>query len=189
MTLPLVDIDRKWCEWSRSHSVRRYMLEGELEMLLALINSVQPSSMIEFGVNEGITALAVLVNFPDIDQYVGVDVEFDHQLEIPAQQYEVPKEPGRLVNGDMRFKLVLRNGSDDNITGLFDVAFIDGDHGKLHVLKDYMLAKSLVRSGGIIIFHDYTNPTVEVTEVLDDLYDKGTDLKHVDGTWLAFEYV
>lgn len=158
-------------------------------MLLALINSVQPSSMIEFGVNEGLTAFAVLANFPDIDQYVGVDVEFSHQLEIPAQQYEVPKEPGRLVNDNPRFKLIIRYDDDKNISGLFDVAFIDGDHGKDHVMKDYRLAKQLVREGGIIIFHDYENPTVEVTETLDELYKSGVDLKHVYGTWLAFEYV
>lgn len=189
MTLPIVDIDPKWCEWSRSHSIRRYMLEGELEMLLALINSVQPLDMIEFGVNEGLTAVAVLSNFPDIEHYIGIDVEFDHQLEIPAQQYEVPKEPGRLVNDNPKFKLIIRNGDDSNISGLYDVAFIDGDHGKLAVMKDYKLAKLLVRQGGIIIFHDYTNPTVEVTETLDGLHKNGVDLKHVDGTWLAFEYV
>ena len=188
VTLPVVQIDKKWCEWS-SHSVRRYMLEGELEQLLALINSVGPSSMIEFGVNEGRTAIAVLKNFPDIDLYVGVDVEFNHQLEISAQQYEVPKEPGWMVKGDQRFQLILREENDENITGLFDIAFIDGDHGKHHVLKDYKLAKRLVRQGGVIIFHDYTNPTVEVTEVLDRLHNDGTDLKHVEGTWLAFEYV
>lgn len=190
MTIPTVDIDKKWCEWSRSHCVRKYMLEGELEMLLALINSVQPSSMIEFGVNEGITAIAVLTNFPDIDSYVGVDVEFNHQLEIPAQQYEVPKEPGRLVKDDPRFKLIIRkDDSDISCLSDFDVAFIDGDHGKQHVMQDYKLAKKLVREGGIIIFHDYKNPTVEVTETLDGLYEQGVDLKHVDGTWLAFEYV
>lgn len=165
------------------------MLEGELEMLLALINSVQPSSMIEFGVNEGITAVAVLANFTDIERYIGVDVEFDHQLEIPAQQYEVPREPGRLVKENPRFELVIRKNDDSNISGPFDVAFIDGDHGKHHVMKDYLLAKQLVGDGGIIIFHDYTNPTVEVTETLDNLYAEGVDLKHVNGTWLAFEYV
>lgn len=191
MSLPLVNIDKKWCEWSRSRTVRKYMLEGELEMLLALINSVQPSKMIEFGVNEGITAIAVLTNFPDIEKYIGIDVEFSHQLELPEQQYEVPKEPGRLVKDDPRFKLILRKDDDKDISGMsdFDVAFIDGDHGKQHVIQDYKLAKQLVREGGIIIFHDYENPTVEVTETLDDLYKNGTNLKHVTGTWLAFEYV
>jgi predicted O-methyltransferase YrrM len=186
--LPVVDIDLKWCEWT-SHSVRPYMVEGELEQLLALINSVKPASMIEFGVNIGLTAVAVLANFPDIKRYVGVDVEFDHPLEIPAQQTEVPKEPGILVKGDQRFELVIRIEDDSNISGLFDVAFIDGDHGKHAVMKDYTLARRLVRQGGIIIFHDYTNPTVEVTEVLDALYKEGRNLKHVHGCWLAFEYV
>ncbi len=188
MTLPVVDIDRKWCEWT-SHSIRPYMMEGELEQLLALINSVKPSSMIEFGINIGMTAVAVLANFKDIDRYVGVDVEFDHPLEIPAQQVEVPRDPGRLVNGNSRFELIIRNEDDSNISGLFDVAFIDGDHGKHAVMKDYKLAKRLVRQGGIIIFHDYENPTVEVTGVLDILHERGVDLKHVGGTCLAFEYV
>jgi predicted O-methyltransferase YrrM len=188
VTLPVVQIDPKWCEWN-SHTVRMYMLEGELEQLLALVNSIQPFSMIEFGVNVGLTAIAVLTNFPDIDRYVGVDVEFDHKLEIPAQQYEVPKNPGFFVKDNARFELILRNEDDSNITGLFDVAFIDGDHGKHAVLKDYLLAKRLVREGGLIVFHDYTNPTVEVTEVLDELHRQGTDLKHVEGTWLAYEYV
>lgn len=188
LLLPVVEIDKKWCEW-RSHSVRPYMLEGELEQLLALINSVGPESMIEFGVNVGMTAAAVLTNFTDIQKYVGVDVKFDHQLEIPAQQSEVPMKPGILVEGNARFELIFRNDSDDNIHGMFDVSFIDGDHGRNHVLKDYQLSKRLVRSGGIIIFHDYGNPTVEVTETLDEIYRHGEDLKHVDGTWLAFKYV
>jgi predicted O-methyltransferase YrrM len=188
MPLPVVDIDPKWCEWN-SHSVRMYMLEGELEQILALVNSVQPFSMIEFGVNVGMTAAAILTNFPDIERYVGLDVEFEHKLELPGQQREVPRNPGYLVRDNPRFELIYRNEDDSNITGTFDVAFIDGDHGYNAVLKDYALAKRLVQKGGIIIFHDYMNSTVQATEAIDELHRRGSDLKHVEGTWLAFEYI
>ena len=188
MSLPIVKLEPKW----NSQSVRAYMIPGELELLLTLIESVNPTSMIEFGVNEGRTALAVLTIFSNITRYVGVDVAFDHQLEIPAQQCEVPQHPGHMVVGDRRFELIIRendNVFDEVDFGLFDVAFIDGDHGYNAVIKDHKLAMRLVRKGGIIIHHDYTNPTVQSTEALDALYEQGHKLQHVKDYWLAYEYV
>jgi predicted O-methyltransferase YrrM len=186
MTLPVVILEPKW----HSQSVRAYMIPGELELLLTLIESVNPTSMIEFGVNEGRTALAVLAVFPSVTRYVGVDVAFDHQLEIPAQQCEVPHHPGHMVAGNPRFELIIRE--HDNVfdsMSLFDVAFIDGDHGFNAVIKDHKLAMRLVRKGGIIIHHDYSNPTVQSTEALDWLHEEGHKLQHVEGCWLAYEYV
>jgi predicted O-methyltransferase YrrM len=186
MALPVVKLEPKW----RSQSVRAYLMPGELEMLLTLIDSVKPTSMIEFGVNEGRTALAVLHTFPDVMRYVGVDVAFNHSLEIPAQQIEVPHHPGHMVAGNPRFRLVIRENDDVfNSMDPFDVAFVDGDHGFNAVIKDHKLAKRLVRKGGVIIHHDYMNPTVQSTEALDALHAQGHDLHHVEGFWLAYEYV
>ena len=187
MTLPIVKLVPKW----QSQSVRAYLIPGELEALLTLIDSVNPTSMIEFGVNEGRTALAVLHVFPDITRYVGVDVAFDHPLEIPAQQHEVPRYPGHMVAGNPRFELIIRESDDvfDSMDDQFNVAFIDGDHGFNAVIKDHKLAMRLVRKGGIIIHHDYSNPTVQSTEALDALYAEGHKLYHVEDFWLAYEYV
>ena len=189
MTLPVAMLEPKW----HSQSVRAYMIPGELELLLTLIDSVNPTSMIEFGVNEGRTALAVLAVFPSVTRYVGVDVVFNHQLEIPAQQIEVPHHPGHMVASNPRFELIIRGERDDVFDevdfGLFDVAFIDGDHGYNAVIKDHKLAMRLVRKGGIIIHHDYTNKTVQSTEALDELYAQGHKLYHVEGCWLAYEYI
>ncbi|MDD1679687.1 MAG: class I SAM-dependent methyltransferase [Methanomicrobiales archaeon] len=183
MLLPTVTIDPKW----HTRTTRQYMQPGEIEILLTLIDSVDPCyNMIEFGVNEGITALSVLQNIPSIKHYVGIDVPPDYKFEIPAQQSERPEEPGKLVKSDPRFELVIRPAG---IRGLFDVAFIDADHGYSAVRKDYEIAKRLVRTGGMIIFHDYNNPTVEVTQALDDLFRSGSDINSVAGTWLAFERI
>lgn len=186
MQLPDVTIEPKW----HTRTERNYMHPGELEMLMTLIDSVEPSvtRMIELGVNEGITAAAVLENFPTIERYLGVDVIPEYRFEIPAQTRERPPEPGRLALGFPSFELLLRSQfyDDNNIIGPFDVAFIDGDHGYLAVMKDFVLAKRVVRPGGIIIFHDYQNPTVQVTEALDRLYEGGIHIEHVRGTWLAF---
>lgn len=182
--LPVVDLVRKW----QTVSARMYMQPGEQEVLLTLADSVQPSSMIEIGVNEGRTALAVLQNIPTITRYLGVDAPPGYQFEIPLQQREQPDDPGHMVKHDPRFELILR-GDDAEITGPFDVAFIDGDHGYASVLRDYSLARRLVRSGGIIIFHDYDNGTVQVTDALHLIAEDGRLLNHVAGTWLVFERI
>lgn len=163
---------------------RQYMHGGEQDVLLALVASVKPATMIEIGVNEGLTAQAVLRHITTIREYVGIDVGDDYRFEIPWQQRERPREPGKLVKSDPRFHLKLRG---DEMPKAADVVFVDGDHGQHAVLADSIWATELVNPGGMIIWHDYGNPSVEVTEVLDQLHEEGRTISHVDGTWLAFE--
>ena len=168
-----------------SRTIRPYMQPGEQDVLLALIHSIAPATMVEIGVNEGLTAQAVLRETPSIERYIGIDVNAAYQFEIPAQQVERPGEPGRLVKGDPRFRLVMRG---DPMPDQADVVFIDGDHGRKAVLIDSLWAAAIVNRGGLIVWHDYGNATVEVTGVLDRL-DRNHDreLRHVSGTWLVFE--
>jgi cephalosporin hydroxylase len=42
-----------------------------------------------------------------------------------------------------------------------DIVFIDGNHEYQYVQSDYIMYSSLVRTGGLIIFHDLVNPTVQ----------------------------
>ena len=70
-----------------------------------------------------------------------------------------------------------------------DVVFVDGDHGPRNVLQDSLWAASVVRDGGMIIWHDYLNVPAEVTGVLDQLHNEGRNLFHVAGTSLVFERI
>lgn len=179
MTLPRIQIPRYGPE-----TTRQYMQPGEQEVLLGLVNSVRPHTMVEIGVNEGLTAQAVLRHIRTISHYVGIDIGDGYTFEIPAQQVERPDVPGKLVRHDPRFRFVLRG---DAMPTAADVVFIDGDHGRAHVEEDSRWAAEVVRPGGMIVWHDYGNPTVEVTEVLDALQAGGRDIKQIVGTWLAFE--
>ena len=75
-----------------------------------------------------------------------------------------------------------------------EVAFIDGDHGREGVVNDTSLAYARVKRG-LVIWHDYhalrdqNGPLVDVASVLHSLHDQGHDIKHVEGTWLAFETI
>jgi hypothetical protein len=67
-----------------------------------------------------------------------------------------------------------------------DAAFIDGDHSEAGVAADTNIALALVRRGGIVVWHDYDNQGVEVTQVLDGLAARGLAIKHIENSWLAF---
>lgn len=171
---------------------RVYMEPGEQEALLALVGSVAPAPeiMVEIGVNIGLTAKAVLGHVASIQRYVGIDVEAGYQFEGAWQQHDRPKEPGQLVKNDPRFRLILRgNGKAAEMPQSSDVVFIDGDHGPHNVLQDSLWAASVVRPGGLIVWHDYLNTPAEVTGVLDQLHAEGRKLVHVTGTSLVFERV
>jgi len=170
----------------------RYFNPGELDRLVALVASVSPRTVIEFGCNEGRAAATLLLNVPSIERYVGIDVLPGYVTIKECQRKEVPAEPGKYARSDPRFQLILRpRGAFDLVPEdlpLADVAFIDADHSRAGVLNDYDLAKVVVRKGGIVIFHDDNGlREVEVSETLDELAEGGAPIAHIANTWFAFE--
>lgn len=187
--MPLPCIDKSDLGVTGPGVKRPYMELGEQEALLALVGSVVPAPevMVEVGCNEGLTAQAVLQHVPSIHRYIGIDVEAGYRFEGAWQQHDRPAEPGRLVKDDPRFRLIVRGQGE--MPQSADVVFIDGDHGPRNVLQDSHWAASVVRSGGMIIWHDYQNTPAEVTGVLDRLHAEGRNLVHITGTSLVFERV
>jgi predicted O-methyltransferase YrrM len=174
----------------------RFFHPGELDILVALLTSVNPRTVIEFGCNEGRAAAAILRNLPGILSYVGVDVLPGYVTIKECQRAEVPESPGKYARADPRFRMIL------SARGSFDLAppdlpnadavFIDADHSRAGVLNDYALAKAVTRPGGIIIFHDDNGlPVVDVSETLDELQAQpgAAPIVHVANTWIAFQRV
>lgn len=169
-----------------------YFNPGELDALLHLMESVSPAIVVEFGVNAGRTPAAILRNLPSVQRYIGIDVEPGYQTIMPVQRREIPDDPGHLARHDPRFELLLRpRGSFDlkpEDLPTADAFFIDADHSRQGVLNDYALSLKCVRPGGIIIFHDDNClPVVEVTQTLNELCDKGAEIRHISDTWIAYE--
>lgn len=197
----------------------RFMNKGEREVIIALMRRVKPRRVVEFGCHTGGTSLGILRNVRTIETYVGIDVPSGYVTDKAVQRGEIPVKPGHLVLDDERFHLIVRPRGSFDVTaeelrelvaeqidvttfasndrevaagmpGLYDAVFIDGDHGRKGVENDTRLAREILRPGGVIIWHDYHNlGTVDVREVLDELRAAGRDIKHVSGTWVAFEFV
>lgn len=173
-------------------SRHQYVNVPDRKALLALSATFMPKVVVEIGIQRGETAQLLLANGPWIRKYIGIDVPPGTALPLPGQQSEVPPEAGVLVNGDKRVKIMIRaNGSLDlepEDLPLADLVFIDGDHSAAAVLADTILARTILRPGGIIVWHDYGNKTVEVTQVIDQLNRaEGDRICLVDGTWTCFE--
>ena len=184
LVLPAID-------WSKRP--RRFMNPGELEAIVALVRSVNAKGVLEFGVNTGRTAQAILEYCPTVETYEGVDVPLGYVTEKAVQRGEVPQIPGELVKDDPRFTLIVRPTGSHELTPQdlrpCDAVFIDGDHSEKGVRNDTMLALELTRPGGIIMWHDYHDlGTVDVREVLHDMQKEfpAAPFRHVPGTWIVY---
>jgi len=167
-----------------------YLNERETALVVTLVNEVRAKTVIEFGVQMGRTAAAMLRDVPTLTRYVGIDVPEGHMPTLVGQRSQVPQVPGFCASDDPRFELIVRDhGSLDlgpHDLPPCDAAFIDGDHSEGAVLHDSGLAVRLVRKGGIIIWHDFDNPEVEVTAAIRALAGRGWPIEIINGTWLAF---
>ena len=163
-----------------------YLNVHETSILADLFESVKPKVVVEFGCNVGITAKRLLDNVPSIERYVGIDIPSDHAPTLACQASEVPAHPGCYVT-DPRFWLLIAEHelTHDDLEPA-DAVFIDGDHSFDGVMHDSRLARELIRSPGIIVWHDWQNPGVEVTPALDRLSEEGWPIVGIEGSWLAF---
>jgi predicted O-methyltransferase YrrM len=167
------------------------MSARERAILVTLLREIGAVTVVEIGINEGRCAEILLKNVPSICRYIGVDVEVGYVTSLPTQRAEVPGVPGQFALGDPRLELIIRlRGSLDLVPAdlpVCDAMLIDGDHGRIAVEWDSLLARARVRPGGLILWHDYyfANPDVDVREVLDRLAETGMPIRHIEGTSLA----
>ena len=171
-----------------------FMTHREREMLVALLEFVGAKTVVEIGVQLGQCARILLDRVPTIQLYVGVDVLPGYVTPVRAQQSECPQSrAGELVLKDPRFHLITkRNGSYDLLASdlpMCDVMIIDGDHSAAGVRHDTELAEC-VRQNGLIVWHDYWPPfDNDVVKVLNEMWDRGRSIAHIEDTWLAMEWV
>jgi predicted O-methyltransferase YrrM len=189
LAIPQAELGIEPIEWLGLH--REYQNAGELEILAALVRSIDAHDMLEIGCRDGRTAKLMLHNVPTLRRYQGIDVEPGYRPQHSHQLSEMPKIPGLYANNDPRFELILRpRGSLDltaNDLPPCDIAYIDGDHGHIAVNHDSNLAFKVVRPGGLIVWHDYNNATtVDVKKIIDFYASCGKLITLIEGTWLAY---
>lgn len=133
----------------------------ELERLLVLLDEIKPRRIVEIGVHRGGFVETMRQAFPDAI-VVGVDIDFS-KLEF-TDFYA--------LSGDSHLPS-MREAVNDILKGQpIDFLFIDGDHTAPGVLADFEIYSPLVRSGGLIAFHDIMRrpgqiPGCDVAQIFD----------------------
>jgi predicted O-methyltransferase YrrM len=65
----------------------------------------------------------------------------------------------------------------------FDLAFIDGDHTEPYVRSDTENVLTVIRPGGVVVWHDYERRAVST--VLDKAASRGAPISWVSKTRIA----
>jgi len=177
------------------------MSARERGVIVAMLRDIDAGVVVEIGTRDGRMAEIALLNVPGITQYIGIDVPDCSAVgdPDPLLHPDLPMEPGRYAKDLAGYQLLTPPHGSLDLTPedlpVCDVMLIDGDHIRNAVMWDSSLARSRVRLGGLIIWHDYYPDAahmhrtyglpLDVTAVLDELAAHGADIQHIEDTWLA----
>jgi hypothetical protein len=159
----------------------------DITAIMELLEQIQPTSMLEIGINTGNTAKQILDNFYSIRRYVGIDLSENgkHSEYRNENAHIIPSIPAAQVLGRPCFELILRPHGSFDVTakelGEFDVVLVDGDHMLWGIMHDTGLAKRCAKK--LIIWHDYTD--LEAKPFVDFLRGH-LSIVHRVGTSVAF---
>lgn len=145
-------------EWKRFFWL--IQIPSEIKWLLAQVEALKPKVVVEIGTRMGGTlflftkmsapdATVVSIDFPD-----GHGGGYKKSRELFYRSFAQPPQQIHLIKADSHSAETLSSLQDLLKGKPIDFLFIDGDHSYEGVKMDYEMYGPLVRSGGLIAFHD-----------------------------------
>ncbi len=172
-----------------------HITEFELKVICQIVRKSHPSVIFEIGTFEGRTTLNMALNAPGARIYT-LDLP---AAELNSTQMKIEKGEEAYVKKARSGERFLHHPAGAGIQQLYgdsaafdfssfydqvDLMFIDGSHAYDYVISDTEKALKMVRKGGVILWHDYTN-WEGVREALNEFYREKPgfrELKHIGGT-------
>jgi len=145
--------------WSRAHFISFFpilLLQDyyEFSKLLELLRKRNPKTILEIGTGYGGSILMFTRVASPQAVIIGVDYQYAN-WRIPLYKgFAVGDQSIRLVKGDSHSTETLKQVETILNGRKLDMLFIDGDHRYQGVKEDLFMYGSLVKHGGIIVFHD-----------------------------------
>lgn len=173
--------------------------EFELKVISNLVRKWEPRRIFEIGTFEGRTTLNMALNTTSDTEIITLDLPAE---ELASTKMEIEEGEVRYVKKEVSGQRFIGHPAASKIRQVFgdsasfdfgkyhnsvDVAFIDGSHAYEYVLNDSEKVFTIMRKGGHIIWHDYTN-WPGVWTALNELYQKDPRFKgirHIGGTSIA----
>ena len=141
----------------------------ELNCILMLMHTVAAKHVLEIGTFDGNTTLNMAKNLPADGTVVTIDLPLEngqeYALSIDSEKEHNITERGRVgeqfrddPSSTKRITQVFCNSARldfSTLGGPFDFAFIDGCHAYNYVKSDSENVIRVMRSGGMVVWHDY----------------------------------
>lgn len=173
--------------------------EFELKVISNLVKKWNPRRIFEIGTFQGRTTLNMALNSSTDAEIITLDLPAE---ELASTKMDIEKGEVRYVKKEVSGERFIGHPAASKIRQVFgdsasfdfaeyrnsvDVAFIDGSHAYEYVLNDSEKVFTIMRDGGLIIWHDYTN-WPGVWTALNELYEKDArfnGIRHIGGTSIA----
>jgi predicted O-methyltransferase YrrM len=143
----------------------------EIRWLFEAVRELRPQTVVEIGLDEGGTLFLWTRAAPADARLIALDTRPAGRL---GRLSPFPLVRTAFARGSQRIELLMATDSHDAATverlrGLLngaaiDFLFIDGDHSYEGVRRDFELYSPLVRSGGVVAFHDVSQRPAAFTE-------------------------
>jgi hypothetical protein len=170
-------------------------------VLVRLAETLQPKALFEFGTFDGRTSLNLIAHSPpDAHLYtLDLPVAKIDQTQLPLDQrdrtyIDKPQSGVRFLGTSYASRVTRLYGDSASFDfspyyGSIDLIFVDASHAYGYVRSDTLNAMKLLRpSGGLIVWHDYSQDWLGVMRALSEFYESGGPfraLRRVEGTSLV----
>lgn len=137
----------------------------ELCALLSMVRFIGAEKVIEVGTYDGNTALNLALNLPASGKLVTIDLPEGGTQKVALPVERLNANPSEVIGvqfRDLEAADKIHSVREDtallnwkSLDGPFDLVFIDGCHDYRYVKNDTEKALTVLREGGILIWHDY----------------------------------
>lgn len=166
----------------------------ECAALAALTRLVGAKRAFEFGTYKGVSTTQLALNVGEDGMVFTLDLPEDHpaySLPIPKpEERQIAAEGGKgiLIPRDLLQRITfLRSDSatfdESPYLGSIDLVFVDGAHSYEYVKNDSEKGWKMLRSGGVLAWHDCVPSHRDVVKYIKE---SGLKLRLVNGTALAY---
>ncbi len=132
-------------------------------LMVALARLIKARRVLEFGTGRGYVCACLVGMVESIEEVVTIDKENPDVVVDKFSQLGLSLDKMKFVTGNAN------NLSKDDVSGEFDLVFIDAQHDGKSVKSNYEYAKSKCHDDTIIVFDDYRSKFPSVKSVIDKI--------------------
>jgi cephalosporin hydroxylase len=147
---PQIWLDALW----RSHFFHPLQQRTEILRLAEILRELRPSAICEIGAAGGGTTFLLADASPTDALIITVDLEFTATHKAALKEFALPGQQIICLQADSHQLETVSRVKECLAGRNLDVLYLDGDHSYEGIKADFELFSPLVRTGGIIAFHD-----------------------------------